>query len=200
MKKNYIDLLENIYALAQTGIRYTKSPFDMERYQKLLDIATQEYSEFTGLQTEVLKERFNKDLGYATPKVGVNGILFDEHGRLLVEHRSDDFLWGLPGGWVDVGEDPETAMKREFWEEARLVVEPVEIIKFFAVSAGQFEQPHSSVVVLYLCKYISGNIETSIESLEIKFVDPAEITSWHKNHGIYAEAGVAHFHNSNKQA
>jgi ADP-ribose pyrophosphatase YjhB (NUDIX family) len=200
MKKNYIDLLENIYALAQTGIRYTKNPFDMERYQKLLDIATQEYSEFTGLETEVLKERFNKDLGYATPKVGVNGILFDEHGRLLVEHRSDDFLWGLPGGWVDVGEDPETAMKREFWEEARLMVEPVEIIKFFAVPAGQFEQPHSSVVVLYLCKYISGNIETSIESLEIKFVDPTEITSWHKNHGIYAEAGVAHFLNGHKQA
>ncbi|XHR92373.1 NUDIX hydrolase N-terminal domain-containing protein [Mucilaginibacter sp. UC70_90] len=119
MKKNYIDLLENIYALAQTGIRYTKSPFDMERYQKLLNIATQEYSEFTGLETEVLKERFRNDLGYATPKVGVNGILFDDNGRLLVEHRSDDFLWGLPGGWVDIGEDPETAMKREFWEEAR---------------------------------------------------------------------------------
>lgn len=71
MKKNYIDLLENIYALAQTGIRYTKSPFDMERYQKLLDIVTQEYSEFTGLDTEVLKERFRKDLGYATPKVAL---------------------------------------------------------------------------------------------------------------------------------
>ncbi|SEN78313.1 ADP-ribose pyrophosphatase YjhB, NUDIX family [Mucilaginibacter gossypiicola] len=192
MKKNYIDLLENIYALAQTGIRYTQNPFDMERYQKLLDIATQEYSEFTGLETEVLKERFNKDLGYATPKVGVNGILFDEQGRLLVEHRSDDFLWGLPGGWVDVGEDPETAMKREFWEEARLVVEPVEIIKFFAVPAGQFGQPHSSVVVLYLCKYISGNIETSIESLEIKFVAPAEITNWHKNHGQYVQTALLH--------
>ncbi|SCW40715.1 NUDIX hydrolase N-terminal domain-containing protein [Mucilaginibacter sp. NFR10] len=192
MKKNYIDLLENIYALAQTGIRYTKSPFDMERYQKLLNIATQEYSEFTGLETEVLKERFRNDLGYATPKVGVNGILFDDNGRLLVEHRSDDFLWGLPGGWVDIGEDPETAMKREFWEEARLIVEPVEIIKFFAVPAGQFQQPHSSVVVLYLCKYVSGNIETSIESLEIKFVDPAEITTWHKNHGEYVKEALLH--------
>jgi 8-oxo-dGTP pyrophosphatase MutT (NUDIX family) len=164
----------------------------MERYQKLLDIATQEYSEFTGLETEVLKERFRKDLGYATPKVGVNGILFDDNGRLLVEHRSDDFLWGLPGGWVDIGEDPETAMKREFWEEARLIVEPVEIIKFFAVPAGQFQQPHSSVVVLYLCKYVSGNIETSIESLEIKFVDPAEITTWHKNHGEYVKEALLH--------
>lgn len=83
-------------------------------------------------------------------------------------------------------------MKREFWEEARLIVEPVEIIKFFAVPAGQFQQPHSSVVVLYLCKYVSGNIETSIESLEIKFVDPAEITTWHKNHGEYVQEALLH--------
>lgn len=192
MKKNYIDLLESIYALAQSGIRYTKSPFDMERYQKLLDIASQEYSEFTGLETAVLKERFNNDLGYATPKIGVNGVLFDEQGRILVEHRSDDLLWGLPGGWVDIGEDPETAIKREFWEEAKLVVEPVELIQFRAVPAGKFGQPHSSVQALYLCKYISGNIEISLESLEIKFVDPAEITNWHKNHGEHVQAALLH--------
>jgi 8-oxo-dGTP pyrophosphatase MutT (NUDIX family) len=131
--------------------------------------------------------------------VGVNGILFDEQGRLLVEHRSDDFLWGLPGGWVDVGEDPETAIKREFMEEANLVVEPLEIINFYALQAGQYQQPHSSVVVLYLCKYVSGDIQKSIESLDIKYVDPAQITGWHKNHGVYAEAGIAHFHNRDKQ-
>jgi len=196
--KNQLDLLEKIYALAQTGIKYTRNPFDLDRYQTLLAIATDEYSELTGLDTEVLKQRFNNDLGYATPKFGVNGALFNDEGKLLLEHRTDDNLWGLPGGWVDVGEDPVSALKREFIEEANLTVEPVELINFYTRLPGPFAQPHTSVHALYFCQYVGGEIKKSIESFDINYFDPDTITNWHKDHGELAKQAVAYFNKANE--
>ncbi|HEY2582227.1 MAG TPA: NUDIX hydrolase N-terminal domain-containing protein, partial [Mucilaginibacter sp.] len=141
MKKNYLDLLDELRAIAQLGLNYSKNPYDLEKYNRLLQLASNEYSDFAGLPSEEVKERFKKELGYITPKIGVNGVLFNREGHILLEHRSDDLLWGIPGGWVDVGEGPETALKREFMEEANLVIEPVEIIKFVTRLPGEFNQP-----------------------------------------------------------
>jgi 8-oxo-dGTP pyrophosphatase MutT (NUDIX family) len=190
MKKNYLDLLDELRAIAQLGLNYSKNPYDLEKYNRLLQLAANEYSEITGFTSEEIKERFKKELGYITPKIGVNGVLFNEEGQILLEHRSDDLLWGIPGGWVDVGEGPETALKREFMEEASLVIEPVEIIKFITRLPGEFNQPHTSVHILYYCKYISGDIKKSHESLELSFKDHTTVTDWHKDHkGQAEEAG-----------
>jgi 8-oxo-dGTP pyrophosphatase MutT (NUDIX family) len=186
MEKNYLDLLDELRAIAQLGINYSKNPYDLEKYNRLLQLAANGYSEITGLPSEEIKERFKKELGYITPKIGVNGVLFNAEGQILLEHRSDDLLWGIPGGWVDVGEGPETALKREFMEEANLVVEPMEIIKFYTRLPGQFNQPHTSVHILYYCKYISGDLIKSHESLELSFKDHTHITNWHKDHAQQA--------------
>jgi len=182
MNKNNLDLLDELRAIAQLGINYSKDPFDLERYNKLLQLAANGYEEISGLPSEKIKERFGKELGYITPKIGVNGILFNRQGQLLLDHRTDDHLWGIPSGWVDVGESPEAAMKREFMEEANLVVEPVDIIKFYTRLPGEFNQPHTSVHILYYCKYIGGDLKKSHENLELCYRDPATITDWHKDH------------------
>ena len=151
--------------------------------------------EITGLPSEEIRERFNKELGYITPKIGVNGALFNQAGQILLERRSDDQLWGLPSGWVDVGEGPETALKREFMEEASLVIEPVDIIKFYTRLPGEFDQPHTSVHILYYCKYISGQIKKSHESIELSFMDYKTITNWHKDHEHQAREATLYLSN-----
>jgi len=182
MKKNYLDLLDELRAIAQLGINYSQNPFDLERYNKLLQMAADGYEEISGLPSAEIKERFAKELGYITPKIGVNGILFNDQGQLLLDHRNDDHLWGIPSGWVDVGESPEAAMKREFMEEASLVVEPLDIIKFYTRLPGEFNQPHTSVHILYYCKYIGGDLKKSHENLELCYRDHTTITDWHKDH------------------
>ncbi len=182
MNKNYLDLLDELRAIARLGINYSQNPFDLERYNKLLQLAANGYEEISGLPSAQIKDRFTKEVGYITPKIGVNGILFNEEGLILLDHRNDDHLWGIPSGWVDVGESPEAAMKREFMEEANLVIEPVDIIRFYTRLPGEFNQPHTSVHILYYCKYTSGDLKKSHENLELCYRDHTTIIDWHKDH------------------
>lgn len=54
--------------------------------------------------------------------VGV--VMNDSNEILLVEHVFHPYFpWGLPGGWVDRGEDPIQTVRRELNEELELSVE-----------------------------------------------------------------------------
>ena len=46
----------------------------------------------------------------------------DEHGRILLQRRTDFDLWGLPGGILELNEDLETCARRELLEETGLKV------------------------------------------------------------------------------
>jgi 8-oxo-dGTP pyrophosphatase MutT (NUDIX family) len=190
MKRNYLDLLDQLRAIAQLGINYSKDPYDLERYNRLMELACSEYAGLTGLEPASIRERFSRELGYITPKLGVQGALFDTEGRLLLEQRKDDALWGLPSGWVEAGEGPETALVREFQEEAGLAVEPVKVIGFYTRLPGEYHQPHSSVHILYLCRLLNGSLRKSHESLDMVYSDPAVIRHWHKDHRAQAEAAL----------
>jgi 8-oxo-dGTP pyrophosphatase MutT (NUDIX family) len=190
MKRNYLDLLDQLRAIGQLGINYSKDPYDLERYHRLMELACAEYAEFTGLGPAAIRERFSRELGYITPKLGVQGALFDAEGRLLLEQRKDDALWGLPSGWVEAGEGPESALVREFMEEAGLQVEPVKVIGFYTRLPGDYQQPHSSVHVLYLCRYLGGSLRKSHESLDMVYADPAIIRDWHKDHRVQVQAAL----------
>jgi 8-oxo-dGTP diphosphatase len=57
-------------------------------------------------------------------------MIFDEEGRiLLLDHvfRSDEG-WGIPGGFLTKGEQPEMALRRELKEEIGIEVETVELL------------------------------------------------------------------------
>ncbi len=52
--------------------------------------------------------------------VGVSVLLQDEEGRVLLQRRGDDGLWGTPGGSLEPGEDFLSAAHRELYEETGL--------------------------------------------------------------------------------
>lgn len=52
--------------------------------------------------------------------VGVSVLIQDEAGRILLQRRGDDGLWGVVGGGLEPGEDFLTAARRELLEETGL--------------------------------------------------------------------------------
>ena len=82
---------------------------------------------------------------------GVIGVVFNPLGEvLIVEHVYHSYpQWGLPGGYVDRGEDPQAALVREFGEELEL---RVEVIRVVAVQRAA-EMGHANHLDLaYLCR------------------------------------------------
>jgi ADP-ribose pyrophosphatase YjhB (NUDIX family) len=86
-------------------------------------------------------------LGQARYTAGVNGVLFDAEGRLLlVEHVFHPrHPWGLPGGWVDRRENPSQTVVREFQEELGLAVQVQRVV---LVQKGQFFGGHLDMAFL----------------------------------------------------
>jgi ADP-ribose pyrophosphatase YjhB (NUDIX family) len=65
-----------IQALAQTGLHYAPDDYHRQRYQRLAEIAAEITSEYTDLAFEPLRDAFQAEAGYATPKVDVRAAVF----------------------------------------------------------------------------------------------------------------------------
>lgn len=92
---------------------------------------------------------------------GVVGIIFNAQGEvLLVEHVFHPKTpWGLPGGWVDAGDSPTTAVKREFMEEVKLSIDVGQVILVEATH-------HRHIDIAFLCESDGTVGELSKELLD----------------------------------
>ncbi|MCO1658109.1 NUDIX domain-containing protein [Pseudonocardia humida] len=57
---------------------------------------------------------------FATPRVAAGALFFDDDGRVLLVHPTYKDTWDVPGGYVERGESPAAACRREVAEELRL--------------------------------------------------------------------------------
>jgi ADP-ribose pyrophosphatase YjhB (NUDIX family) len=104
-------------ALAQDGLTYGVSDYDLDRYRQLGQLAADLLAAISGRPAGELAVELGRDSGYATPKIDVRGVLFDEQERVLLMREKIDGRWSLPGGWADPGDAPSAAVSREVLEE-----------------------------------------------------------------------------------
>ena len=107
-----LPLLDELQTIARNGLNHTTNPYDRERFERLLALATKYYGEALDLPPDAVRHRLVGELGYITPKVGADAAIFDREGRILLVRRSDDGLWCLPCGWVEPNESPELVDQR----------------------------------------------------------------------------------------
>ncbi|WP_405060414.1 NUDIX hydrolase [Kribbella sp. NBC_01505] len=71
--------------------------------------------------TESYIQRMRRLVGHEPlTGAGVGVLVWDDQGRVLLQQRSDDHTWCIPGGGVEPGEHLEDAARRELQEETGL--------------------------------------------------------------------------------
>ncbi len=185
--------LDEVQAIARSGLHYTENPFDRERYTKLVAAAIREYEARTPLDEVAVRARFAAEIGYVTAKVGADAAVFDEHDRIMLVHRADDQKWGLVAGWVDPNESPEQTVVRELAEEAGVQSTVDALVGVFFREARAGEHPHGTVSVVYLCSITGGRPTPQLHEVsEIAWraIDDVGADEWHHHHEQLARAAL----------
>ncbi|MFI9200560.1 NUDIX hydrolase [Streptomyces sp. NPDC053048] len=109
----------------------------------------------------------------------VTVIARNDAGEVLLIHKTDNDLWALPGGGVDVGESAPEAAVRETWEETGFNVEVAGLVGLYtnpahvmAYDDGEVRQQFS---ICFTARITGGALRTSSESKEVAFVHPREL-------------------------
>ncbi len=182
MNNHYLGLLDELRAIAVTGLNYSEDPYDRERYEHMLSMAVREYAAISSLPEADLTAMFRRELGYITPKTGCCGAVFNEDGHVLLVQRSDNGRWGLPGGYAELNMTPEENCRREVREETGLDVRVGALVDVFCILPGEYNQPNTSYILMYLCEIEGGQPTPSHETPVVGFYDHTTITDWHVDH------------------
>ncbi|MBN1348900.1 NUDIX hydrolase [candidate division KSB1 bacterium] len=168
---HWLTLAREIQALSQTGITFSRDEYDLQRYQRLAEIAAEIVEHHSTLQKEPLLENFLLQPGYATPKVDVRGAVMRDGKLLLVQERSDG-RWSMPGGWADVGDAPSEMVIREVREESGFEVIARKVIGVYdANRAGIPLEFYHAYKIIFLCDIVGGTATPSHETLAVDFFD-----------------------------
>ena len=92
--------------------------------------------------------------------VTAGAVIVDARGRVLLlqHHFRPGSGWGIPGGFMQPGEQPETALRRELREELGVEIEQVELA--FARALERYQQ----IELIFRCT-VQG--EMQLRQLEI---------------------------------
>lgn len=157
-------------ALAQSGLTYVTSDYDIDRYQQVRALSADLLALVSDRPVDELMLELGRDTGYATPKVDVRAALLDEQERFLLMRERSDGLWSLPGGWADPLDSPVQAVLREVREETGYGAEVVKLVACWDRDRqGHLPALPVSVYKLFFLCRATGDVgqPAALETLEI---------------------------------
>ncbi|MCD8873134.1 NUDIX hydrolase [Mammaliicoccus sciuri] len=108
--------------------------------------------------------------------VGALVLIFNKDKQVLLQLRSDNESWGLPGGTMELGESFEEAATREVYEETNLEIQNLKFITNFSGKDYHMVYPNGdeayTVTALFESEEYEGELSADIkETQNLKFFD-----------------------------
>jgi len=125
---------EMLSAIARTGLGFTESLYEQERFEEVLLVAAEIHAgSSNSIDADDLVVEWTKTIGhgvpgYVTPKSTVGAIVGNEKNEILLVKRADSGVWLYPTGWADVGYSPAEVAVKEVWEETGIRSEVVQML------------------------------------------------------------------------
>jgi len=159
---------EALAGIARTGLGFTESQYEQERFEEILRVAADiraeadgglgAHEDAEGLVEEWLGEVDKGVAGYVTPKVAVGAAVSNDAGELLLIRRADSGVWLYPTGWCDVGYSAAEVVTKEVEEETGIICEPERLIGVLdGLRLGMSRIPLYSL--LFHCRAVGGELQ-----------------------------------------
>jgi 8-oxo-dGTP diphosphatase len=108
--------------------------------------------------------------GLPRHSVSAGGAVIREDGRMLAIKRADNGDWELPGGIVELDEDPRDTVRREVLEETGVTVETGQL-------TGVYKNMRLGVVSLvFRCRPLSGEAQPTAEATKVAWLDSTQVS------------------------
>lgn len=159
---------DSLAAIARTGMGFTESLYERERYEEVLHVAADikaaanELAE--GIETARETDHFVQEWmsnigegvpGYVTPKVAIGAIVGNDDGEMLLVQRRESGVWLYPTGWADVGYSPSEVAVKEVAEETGIECEPVRLLSVIDGQRMGFSR-FGMYMLLFHCRATGG--------------------------------------------
>jgi len=164
-RQDLIRWSEALAGIARTGLGFTESLYERERFEEVLHVAADIRASLAAeaeLDVEDYVDEWMRSVGegvagYVTPKSAIGAVVHDDAGRILLVQRADSGLWLYPTGWADVGYSPAEVAVKEVLEETGIHCEPKGVIAILdGMRMGFTRIPLYSTV--FLCEATGGDL------------------------------------------
>jgi ADP-ribose pyrophosphatase YjhB (NUDIX family) len=178
-----LPLLEQLKAIANLGLHYSKDVYDRGRYEQIMTLVQTYYGHALEMPPSEVHAQFRTQLGQLSisPIVGADAAIFDSSGKILLMKRTDNSKWCLPCGLVEAGESPEQAAVREAREETGLEVKILELVGVYTRLPNKEYGLYSLVSMVYQCEVTGGTLQRSHEDLGLQYWNLEEVPIWHSD-------------------
>jgi len=154
---------ESLAGIARTGLGFTESLYEQERFEEVLAVAADirvaagfelDPSAIVG---EWLRQVGQGVAGYVTPKVAIAAVVGNDEGEILLVQRADSGVWLYPTGWADVGYSVAEVVVKEVHEETGIECQPVRLLAVLdGLRLGFTRVPMH--LLMFHCEAIGGEL------------------------------------------
>lgn len=164
---DFVKYLQRMIALTDTGLTFTKDPFDRERYEDLRDFLSEMLNQASDLDSEEVAEVLKPTSAYATPLMDVRAWIVEDEKICLVRGQGED-SWALPGGFGEVGYSPTENILKEIEEETGFKAKVERLLAVFDTNRFQLQSKQYTKFV-FGCKLLDGQFQENQEIADLQF-------------------------------
>jgi len=162
--QDLLNWAESLAGIARTGLGFSESLYEKERYEEILKVASEMYGAADGnlepsdVAHEWMRMVGDGVAGYVTPKAAVGAVVSNAENEILLVQRADSGVWLYPTGWADIGYSPVEVAIKEVYEETGIHCEPVSLISIVdGMRQGFTRIPLYSMV--FHCRSVGGELK-----------------------------------------